>query len=246
MEKIRLQKYFTDCGVLSRRAAEAEISAGTVTVNGTTASIGDKIAPGTDKVCWKGKPIEPNAQSSGHTYIMLHKPPGYVTTMSDEHGRPCVTDLITALPERVYPVGRLDMYSEGLLLFTNDGALANKLTHPSHSIAKVYLVKIKGVLTENDIKRLTAPMKLDGYKLRPVKAVLCKSGEADRGGVLYSIMKITLYEGRNRQIRRMCDAVGLTILRLRRVAVGDLHLSDLPAGDWRHLTEQEVQYLQNV
>lgn len=246
MEKIRLQKYFTDCGVLSRRAAETEIAAGTVTVNGMTASIGDKIIPGADKVCWNGTPVEPNAQSAGHTYIMLHKPPGYVTTMSDDRGRPCVMDLIAALPERVYPVGRLDMYSEGLLLFTNDGTLANKLTHPSHSIAKIYLVKIKGVLTKNDIKRLTAPMKLDGYLLRPIKATLCKSGETDRGGVPYSVIKITLYEGRNRQIRRMCETVGFTVLRLRRIAVGELHLSNLPAGEWRHLTEKEVQYLQNA
>lgn len=246
MEKIRLQKYFTDCGVLSRRAAEAEISAGTVTVNGITASVGDKITPGTDDVCWKGKPIKPNAQKTGHTYIMLHKPPGYVTTMSDERGRPCVTDLIADLPQRVYPVGRLDMYSEGLLLFTNDGALANKLTHPSHSISKLYLVKIKGVLTDKDIERLTAPMKLDGYTLRPIEAKLCKSGAVDRGGTLYSVIQITLYEGRNRQIRRMCDAVGLIVLRLRRIAVGNLLLSDLPAGKWRHLTKQEVEYLHNA
>lgn len=246
MEKIRLQKYFTDCGILSRRAAEVEIAAGNVTVNGAPASVGDKVIPGVDIVCWKEQHIEKRAQNSGHTYIMLHKPPGYITTMSDERGRPCVTDLISDVPTRVYPVGRLDMYSEGLLLFTDDGELANKLTHPSHSIPKIYIIKVKGALDSRDIKRLTAPMQLDGYTLRPIKAKLFKSGETDRGGVGYSVLQITLYEGRNRQIRRMCDAVGLTVLRLRRVAIGKISLGNLKAGNWRSLTEDEVQYLQNI
>lgn len=246
MEKIRLQKYFTDCGVLSRRAAESEIAAGAVTVNGIPASIGDKIIPGLDIVCWKGKPVEKRAQDAGHTYIMLHKPPGYVTTMHDEQDRPCVMELLQDVPSRVYPVGRLDMYSEGLLLFTDDGALANKLTHPSHSIPKVYIVKVKGTLDNRNIKRLTAPMQLDGYTLRPIQARLRKSGETDRGGVEYSVLQITLYEGRNRQIRRMCDTVGLTVLRLKRIAVGELSLGKLAAGKWRYLTEDEIQYLQNV
>lgn len=246
MEKIRLQKYFTDCGVLSRRKAEEEIAAGAVTINGTVASVGDKITPGIDRVCWRGQCITKKAQTTGHTYIMLHKPPGYVTTMVDEHGRPCVLDLLEGVSTRVYPIGRLDMYSEGLLLFTDDGALANKLTHPSHSIPKIYLVKVKGVLDQTDIKRLTAPMQFDGYTLRPIKAQLCKSGERDKGGNLYSLMKITLYEGRNRQIRRMCEAAQLTVLRLRRIAVGSLSLSDLPSGKWRSLTKEEIQYLQNA
>lgn len=246
MEKIRLQKYFTDCGILSRRRAEVEIAAGTVTINGTVASIGDKITPGADQVCWKGQPVINKAQNTGHTYIMLHKPPGYVTTMADEQGRPCVLDLLADVPTRVYPVGRLDMYSEGLLLFTDDGALANKLTHPSHSIPKIYMVKVKGALDHTDIKRLTAPMELDGYTLRPIEAQLCRSGERDKGGNLYSLLKITLYEGRNRQIRRMCDVAQLTVLRLRRIAVGTLVLADLPRGKWRHLTNTEVQYLQNA
>ncbi len=246
MEKIRLQKYFTDCGVLSRRRAEAEIAAGAVTINGIVASIGDKITPGIDQICWRGQPVVNKAQNTGHTYIMLHKPPGYVTTMADEQGRPCVLDLLVDVPTRVYPVGRLDMYSEGLLLFTDDGALTHKLTHPSHSIPKIYLVKVKGTLDHTDIKRLTAPMELDGYMLRPIEAQLCKTGERDKGGNLYSLLKITLYEGRNRQIRRMCETAQLTVLRLRRIAVGALVLSDLPRGKWRHLTETEVQYLQNA
>lgn len=245
MEKIRLQKYFTMCGVLSRRAAEAEIAAGAVTVNGTPASIGDKIDPEADVVCWRGAPVE-NHTRNGHTYIMLHKPAGYVTTMSDEGGRPCVADLLQDIPIRIYPVGRLDMYSEGLLLCTDDGTLTNKLTHPSHSVPKKYMVKIKGTLTHQDIRRLTAPMRLDGYTLRPVRAKLCKSGIIDRGGVVYSTVQITLFEGRNRQIRRMCDAVGLTILRLRRTAIGNLSLGDLKSGSWRRLTEDEIHYLQNL
>lgn len=241
MEKIKLQKYFTDCNVMSRRAAEREIELGNVTVNGQTASIGDRIDPDCDTVRWNGKVISPAL--GGHTYIALNKPLGYVTTMSDEKGRKTAAELVSDLGKRVYPVGRLDMYSEGLLLFTDDGELANRLTHPSHDFSKKYLVKVKGACTEEDIKKLLSPMELDGYKLRPIKAKLIKSGEQDREGNVYSTLSIILYEGRNRQIRRMCEKCGLAVMRLRRVSVGEIKLGDLPLGKWRHLTEKEIQYL---
>lgn len=246
MDKIRLQKYFTDCGVLSRRAAEAEIAAGRVTVNGSVAALGDKITPGVDVVLWMDRPVTGGARETGHTYIMLNKPSGYVTTLSDEKERPCVTDLIRDIPGRVYPVGRLDMYSEGLLLLTDDGALTNRLTHPSHRIPKIYTVACKGTVTEAELARLTAPMTLDGYRLQPVEATLLRSGVPDRLGQPYSVIRFTLYEGRNRQIRKMCDAVGLTVLRLRRTAVGKIVLGDLLPGQWRYLTEEEINYLKEA
>ncbi len=241
MEKIKLQKYFTDCGVMSRRAAEHEIELGNVTVNGSVATIGDRIDPLLDTVQWNGETIKP--ASLGHTYIALNKPLGYVTTMADEKGRKTAASLVSDLGKRVYPVGRLDMYSEGLLLFTDDGELANRLTHPSHDFSKKYMVKVKGACTEADIKALLSPMELDGYTLRPIKARLLKAGETDREGNVYSTLIITLFEGRNRQIRRMCEKCGLSVMRLRRISVGNIKLGDLPLGKWRHLTDEEINYL---
>ncbi|MBQ9760518.1 MAG: rRNA pseudouridine synthase [Clostridia bacterium] len=229
---VRLQKYFTDCGVLSRRAAEAEILAGRVKVNGTVASLGDKIDPDCDRVEWNGKTLRaPVAQVP--YYLMLHKPRGYVTTAKDEKGRPTVTDLVRDLHARVYPVGRLDMDSEGLLLLTSDGEFANHLTHPRHEIPKIYLVTVTPKPTADQLAALRAPMELDGYRLRPVTVI----PRAE------NVLEMHLYEGRNRQIRKMCDAVGLKVTRLCRVAIGDLKLGNLPLGKWRHLTEDEVRYL---
>ena len=241
MEKIKLQKYFTDCKIMSRRAAEKEIEAGNVTVNGIVATIGDRIDPLLDIVFWNGEEIKPAI--GGHTYIALNKPLGYVTTMSDEKGRHTVAELVGDVGCRVYPVGRLDMYSEGLLIFTDDGDLANKLTHPSHEFSKKYIVKVKGVCTESDIKKLLSPMELDGYRLRPIKAKLLKSGQKDSESNIYSTIVITLFEGRNRQIRRMCEKCGLVVMRLRRVSVGNVRLDDLPLGKWRDLTAEEIEFL---
>ena len=243
MEKIRLQKYFTDCGIMSRRAAEKEIEAGLVTVNGITDVIGDKIDPEVDVVMWNGKRIENGAQH--RTYIMLNKPMGYVTTMSDEKDRKIAADLLDGVGTRVYPIGRLDMYSEGLLLFTDDGELTNKLSHPSHSIAKTYMVKVKGDITAKQFKTLTSPMELDGYALRPIEAKVVKKGVTDSEGNIYSTLLINLYEGRNRQIRRMCEKSEIVVMRLRRIAVGDVRLADLPVGSWRYLSGEEVDYLKN-
>lgn len=226
---------------MSRRAAEREIESGNVTVNGITANIGDRIDPIADTVRWKGNVIAP--EKAGYTYIALNKPLGYVTTMSDEQSRKTVADLVCDVGTRVYPVGRLDMYSEGLIILTDDGDLANKLTHPSNDFSKRYIVKVKGVCTEDHIKKLLSPMELDNYQLRPIKAKLLKSGETDREGNIYSTIAITLFEGRNRQIRRMCEKCDLTVMRLRRISVGNVKLNDLPLGKWRHLTNEEIKEL---
>lgn len=230
-EPIRLQKYFTDCGVMSRRAAEAEIAAGLVRVNGSVASVGDKIDPDIDVVEYKGRRILPQAAEKRLT-VMLNKPRGYVTTVSDEKGRHTVTELVAGANTRLYPIGRLDMDSEGLLLLTNDGELANRLTHPRHEIPKIYHVTISSKPTESQLDALCAPMELDGYKLLPI-GVRTLSPDT---------LELTLHEGRNRQIRRMCEAVGLRVKRLRRVAIGALAL-DVPPAKWRALTDEELRYL---
>ena len=229
---MRLQKFFSDCGVLSRRAAEAEIAAGKVKVNGSIAQIGDSVDPEVDIVEYKGKRIRPRVSEKRH-YIMLNKPRGYVTTMQDEKGRPTVADLTSGVGARVYPVGRLDMDSEGLLLLTDDGEFANQLTHPRHEIPKIYHVTLSTVLTKEQLSALRAPMELDGYRLQPVTV---KKLAPDT-------IQMNLYEGRNRQIRRMCEAAGLKVIRLQRLAIGDLRLGELPLGKWRELTAEEVQYL---
>lgn len=231
-EKIRLQKYFSDCGVLSRRRAEIEIAAGKVRVNGLIASTGDKIDPEADEIEYNGKPLKPRADRA-YLYLMLNKPRGYVSTAKDEKGRKNVTELTRAVGARVYPVGRLDMDSEGLLLMTDDGAFTNRLTHPRHEIPKIYHVSLTAPPTAEQLTALRAPMELDGYELQRVEVAV----------IAPSVLEMKLYEGRNRQIRRMCQAVGLKITRLRRVAIGELELGDLPVGKWRHLTPEEVLYL---
>ena len=231
-EKLRLQKYFSDCGLLSRRAAEAEIQAGKVLVNGSVAQLGDKIDPDTDTVTYQGKPVRPRANQE-YLYVMLNKPRGYITTSKDERGRKTVTDLTRSVGSRIYPVGRLDMDSEGLLLLTDDGEFANHLTHPRHEIPKIYHVTLSPPPTEEQLQSLARPMELDGYSLLPVGVeVLSKD-----------TLEMTLYEGRNRQIRRMCESVGLRVTQLRRVAIGELKLGALPLGKWRTLTADEVEYL---
>lgn len=243
---MKLQKYFSVCGILSRRAAETEIAAGNVTVNGIRAEIGAVIDPENDHVAWNGKPVVPPAERSGYTYIMLNKPIGYVTTMNDDRGRKTVADLLRGVPHRVYPIGRLDMYSEGMLLFTDDGDLANRLMHPSHHCPKEYIVTLKGVLSSEDAKQFTKPMQLDGYRLQPVEASLLRSGFQRSDGTVASQILLTLHEGRNRQIRRMCEQLQFRILRLQRIHIGTLELGDLPCGKWRYLTEQEISYLQSI
>lgn len=235
--EIRLQKYFTDCGVLSRRAAEAEIAAGRVRVNGEVAQVGTKIDPATDTVTYKGKVVEPKTERG--IYVMLNKPRGYVTTLSDDRGRKCITELIADIEERIYPVGRLDMDSDGLLLLTNDGELTNFLTHPKHEIPKIYHVKVKGKLTPEQIREIGKPIEIDGMTTKPVRVTLIST---DRES---STLEMVLYEGRNRQIRRMCEARDVEILRLCRVAIGTITLGNLTPGKWRYLSHAQVEYLKN-
>lgn len=237
---VRINKFFTDCGILSRRAAEAEIEAGRVKVNGEIAALGQKIDPKKDKVEYKGQRIMPRrGEDKKFTYVMLNKPCGYITTMTDDRGRKCVSELVSDVGKRIYPVGRLDMYSDGLLLFTDDGELTNLLTHPKHEVPKIYHVKVKGSSDEKKIKELSKPMEIDGYTIEPVKVEIA----SDRSDSC--ILRMTLYEGRNRQIRKMCEQVHLEILSLRRVAIGDITLGDLPQGKWRHLSGAEVRYLKD-
>ena len=237
MESVRLQKFFTDCGILSRRAAEEEIKAGKVTVNGIVAELGQKISPDTDIVVYKGKRIS-LPQSKEFVYILLNKPCGIVTSAKDEKGRVCVTDIVKA-GTRVYPVGRLDLNSQGLLLLTNDGELTNKLTHPRHEIPKIYEVEVKGAITKEQLSALNESMVLDGYVIMPVKTELISKGEAS------SVLKMTLFEGRNRQIRKMCELQGLKVIKLTRVAIGPIKIDGLASGKWRYLTQEEINILKN-
>ena len=235
MKEIRLHKFIADAGLMSRRAAEAEIEAGRISVNGHPANVGMKINPSRDTVVYKGKKIVCDRKS--HVYIMLNKPRGYLSSTSDDRGRKCVTHLLDGVAERVYPVGRLDMISEGMLLLTDDGELKNRLTHPSHSIGKVYRVKVAGSVSEGQHELLSSSMEIDGYKIKPVEVTI--TGEDETGTVL----KMTLFEGRNRQIRKMCEQAGLTVKRLSRVSIGNLKLDGLPVGKWRYLEQDEVDYL---
>lgn len=236
MEKIRLQKYFTDCGVLSRRAAEEEIKMGKVRVNGLVAELGDKIDPENDVVEYKGKRIVYPVSDNKYVYILLNKPTGVVSSAKDEKGRPCVTDLVKC-GKRVYPVGRLDLNSQGLIIMTNDGDLTNKLTHPRHEIPKIYEVDVVGKVTTEQLTILNSSMVIDGYVLLPVKCEFIGKNEK------FTSLRMTLHEGRNRQIRKMCEQVGLRVAKLTRVAIGSITLSNLASGKWRYLTDEEIKML---
>lgn len=226
----RLQKILSSRGVASRRAAEEMIRAGKVTVNGRVAQLGGSADPDTDEILLEGSPL-PSIQSN--VYIMLHKPRGYVTTLSDEKGRPTVKELVNDCKVRVYPVGRLDMDSEGLLILTSDGAFANTMMHPKHNVDKVYEVWVTG-FHEAATALLSRAITLDGYQIRkPEVKLLWSDGKKAK-------YLVTIHEGRNRQVRRMCEAAGMVTTRLRRVAEGNLSLGDLPLGKWRYLTEKEI------
>ena len=229
---------------MSRRAAEDEIIKGNVFVNGIKASLGDKVDPELDEVYIGTRKISGDIENRRFTYIMLNKPSGYVTTMSDEKGRKTVADLIVGAGERLYPVGRLDLYSEGLLLCTNDGELTNKLTHPSHMIPKCYMATVTTHLTPEEIEFIKKPFELDGYMLKPFGAELV--GYTMCGEAKSTIVKFTLYEGRNREIRNICAHHGLKLARLIRTSIGDLTLFGLNSGSWRYLTDDEVEYLKNI
>lgn len=226
----RIQKLMAAAGLCSRRTAEEWIAAGRVIVNGRIARVGDKADPDRDTVLVDGSPLRGAAQ---HVYLMLHKPRGYVTTLSDERGRRTAAELVADCGTRVYPVGRLDRDSEGLLLFTNDGQLTHALLHPSHQVDKTYIVSVTGA-EDGSAERLAAVDKLDGESIVPAQVEeLHRSGTAAE-------YQVVIHQGKKRQIRRMCAAAGLEVTRLCRVAEGGLRLGGLPPGKWRYLTEEEL------
>lgn len=237
--KVRLQKLLSEAGVCSRRKAEEYIQDGRVKVNGFIALLGESADPEQDEILLDEKPIAP---ADRLIYIMLNKPRGYVTTLSDEAGRKTVADLISDVPQRVYPVGRLDMHSEGLLLLTNDGDMAHRLMHPSHEVYKEYLVKLspdkEGLLSPE--VALSRPIELEGERLLPAKCRLLAKTESGY------VMTISIRQGKNRQIRRMCAKCGYTVNALKRVAEGKIRLSDLPVGTWRYLRPEEIDYLKTL
>ncbi len=238
MEKIRVQKMIADCGYCSRRKAEELITKGKVKVNGHPVSLGDKCS-NKDIITIDGERIYLPRKRS-FVYIMMNKPRGYVTTVSDELDRRCVMDLLTEVEERVYPVGRLDRNSEGLLLFTNDGAFANDIMHPSRHISKTYRVTVRPDINDEQLIQLSEGVEIDGKKTLPA-TVIVKTKEPGR-----VVLLMTIREGRNRQIRKMCEAVGLDVARLRRVSVGPLKLGMLKPGSYRELTAEELKAIRNA
>ena len=226
----RLQKILSARGVASRRHSEELIRDGRVSVNGIPAALGDQADSEVDRIEIDGRPLPARED---HVYILLNKPRGYVTTLADEKGRPNAAQLVADCGVRVYPVGRLDMDSEGLLLFTNDGDFANRLMHPKQEVKKVYDVLVTGFYPGAETK-LRKPIELDGYMIRrPEVKLLRAEGTKAR-------LQVTIHEGRNRQVRRMCEAAGLSVTRLRRIREGTVSRGDLPAGKWRYLTPEEV------
>lgn len=230
----RIQKIISSRGVASRRQAELMIQEGRITCNGAVCQLGQTADPDIDIIMIDGKPL-PNAGEL--VYILLHKPRGYVTTLSDERGRKNAAQLVADCGVRVYPVGRLDMDSEGLLLFTNDGDFANYMMHPRHEVNKKYKVTVAG-FSDEALKRLQQPVMLDGYRIQAPDVHLLKrpAGAGDKA-VLY----VTIHEGRNRQVRRMCAMAGMDVVRLIRVQEGHLQLGDLPSGKWRYLAPDELE-----
>ena len=229
----RLQKILAARGVASRRKAEQWIQQGRVTIKGAIAQLGDTADAEQDEILLDGQPLP---EAKGYVYILLNKPRGYVTTLSDEKGRPNAAQLVQDCGCRVYPVGRLDMDSEGLLLFTNDGDFANALMHPKHQVKKTYEVWVTGYVPGGEV-RLSQPVTLDGYTIRKPEVRLLKA-EENKAKFL-----VTIHEGRYRQVRRMCQAAGMQVTRLRRIREGSLSLGKLPLGAWRYLTLEEVAQL---
>lgn len=233
-DKIRLQKYLAECGVASRRKSEELIAAGKVKVNGVTAVIGDKVSPKHDKVTVSGKKV---VSVKKNVYIMLNKPRGFITTMNDEHDRKCVAELVKDINTRVYPVGRLDRESEGLLIMTNDGEFTNALTHPSKHVSKTYRVTIRPTITKEQAAEFRNGIEIDGRMTAPADLRVLETQENR------TVVEVTIYEGRNRQIRKMFEALGIEVARLKRTKVGNLKLGMLKQGAYRHLTEDEVSSL---
>lgn len=235
----RLQKYLAECGVASRRKCEEIILAGKVRVNGNLITeLGTKVNPETDTVEVDGRIIS----SEKKVYILLNKPVGYVTTMSDEKERPTVMELLEGVKEKVVPVGRLDMFTSGLLLLSNDGDFVYKVTHPKHETTKTYIVKTRGVPRESDLEKLRVGVKIDDYMTSPAEVNLLLKDNTNN----ISRIWIRIHEGRNRQVRKMCEAIGLSVIALKREGVGNLTCEGVERGKWRYLTDEEVAEILNA
>mgnify|MGYP005750945735 FL=1 len=232
----RLQKYLAECGIASRRKCEEYIIQGKVQVNGKTITeLGVKVNPEKDKITFEGKNVK---QEERKVYILLNKPIGYVTTSDEQFGRDKVLDLVK-VRERVVPVGRLDMYTSGALILTNDGDFVYKVTHPKHEITKTYTVTVKGIIKNEEVEQLRKGVKIDDYTTRPEKVKILKTDEEKD----ISRLEITIHEGKNRQVRRMCESVGRRVIALHRSKIGNIGVKDIELGKWRYLKDFEVKTL---
>lgn len=236
----RLQKYLASCGIASRRKCEEYILQGKVSISGKTVKeLGIKVNPQTDKIYFEGKEIKKSKEQP--VYILLNKPIGYVTTVKDQFNRDTVMDLVK-IKERIVPVGRLDMYTSGALILTNDGDFVYKITHPKHEITKTYTVTLKGIINNDEIEKLKSGVKIDEYITKPAKVKILKIDlESDT-----SRIEIIIHEGKNRQVRKMCESIGRKVLALHRSKIGNIGVKDLKIGTWRYLTEGEVKKLLNT
>ena len=235
--KIRLQKFLSEAGVASRRKSEELIAQGAVRVNNRTAKIGDSVDPVHDTVTVHGRRVN---RINETRYILLNKPRGYVTITDDDLGRKCVTELVSDIKIRLYPVGRLDRVSEGALILTNDGDFANAIMHPSKHVPKTYRVTVKSDVTKSMIEALSGGIELDGRMTAPADVHIIDKAEGR------TVLEIVLYEGRNRQIRKMCEKCSLTVMSLCRIRIGEIELGNLPSGEWRYLSEGELEYLKSI
>lgn len=237
-EIVRLQKYLANCGIASRRKCEELILEGKISVNGhVVTELGTKVNPSVDKVTYCGKQVQ---NSEKLVYILLNKPIGYVTTAKDQFNRDTVLDLVK-IRERIVPVGRLDMYTSGALILTNDGDFVYKITHPKHEITKTYTVTLHGIVQNETVEKLRNGVQIDDYVTRPAKVKILKTDEEKN----ISRLEITIHEGKNRQVRRMCEAVGSRVIALHRTKIGDIQVKDIELGKWRYLTEKEIKNLLN-
>lgn len=241
MEEIRLQKFLSSAGVASRRKCEEYILEGKVSVNGSVVlELGTKVDPEQDEVFYNGKKVE--IPQDRHVYILLNKPIGYVTTAHDQFGRDTVLDLVKRVNKRLVPVGRLDMFTSGALILTDDGDFIYKVTHPKHEITKTYTVTVRGIVEESEVQKLREGVVIDeDYTTKPADAKIIKIDREKN----QSRMEIRIHEGKNRQVRKMCEAVGRKVLALHRTKIGNIGVKDLKIGTWRYLSESEVKEILN-
>ena len=235
MEEMRLQKFLANSGICSRRSAEKIITDGKIQVNGIIVTeLGTKINPDIDTVLYNGKEVKP---VNKHIYILLNKPIGCVTTVKEQFGRPTVIDLVKGIDAKLLPVGRLDMYTSGALILTNDGDFIYKVTHPKNEVEKTYNATVRGIVTREDIEKLEKGVEIEDYTSGKAKAKILKTDELKN----FSRIQITIHEGKNREVRKMCEAIGKPVIALHRARIGNIDVKDLKLGTWRHLRENEIK-----